>query len=414
VGKMKFSDLEKISTVTARSITEDGGNNNLFQRPSDFLRISKISKFLSERLLDGRGLLKAKENNIVIFPTAIIIALNQVDVDSESEIEWDGSNLEFEEGAYSAFIVDGQHRFLGIKKFYEDNKILSKRDIDIELSVTVLVGYDIWEQSKIFAEVNFSQKPVNKSLYYDIFGSMEDERNKETLAHSLVKYLNYNTDSPFYGLVKMLGTGPGIISQAFLVEKMIKLFASKNAFSIFYDDYKNGKTDQKLLAKTVSIYFNAIKNRFINYYPIKNAEGEYHSAGQHILFKTTGIGAFCRLLKDFEEEIKMKSDDSVYMDKFFSDIFSLVSDEESQELFSKDGLFGGSASEGSQVRLHKKLFDIINYKKDVLGKIYNNGKITGIKLTKDSHGRDLHDLTLDNWTTSRVSSEELANIRLLK
>ena len=48
-----------------------------------------------------------------------------------------------------------------------------------EFNCTILLGFDKWEQGKVFADVNFNQKPVNKSLYYDIFGSYPDPNKNE-------------------------------------------------------------------------------------------------------------------------------------------------------------------------------------------------------------------------------------------
>lgn len=411
VGKIGFFDLKKIATVTVRRIDDTGEDNNLFQRPSDSSRINEISKFLSKKLLDQNGNVKSKDKSIVVFPTAIILSLNLRDEDNEPSINWNEEEIEFEENLYEAFIVDGQHRYLGIMKFYEENG-LSENDINIELPVTVLLGYDIWEQSKIFYEVNFKQKQVNKSLYYDLFGSMPGELSKEKLAHSLVKYLNYTKESPFYEMVKMLGVGPGIISQAFLVEKLIKLFAPKKALSFFFDDYTNGKSDQNQLAKTLLVYFDSIKNQFHEYYPKKNKRGEYNSAEQDVLFKTTGIGAFCRLLNDFEKQINSNPNDTHGLKEYFSAKFALISDTEARELFSKNGLFGGGASEGTQVRLYNKLRDIISYKEDVIGKTYESAKISDVT-TIDVHGRKMHKLLLNNGTTNIIGDEELSNIKNL-
>ncbi|MBP9842805.1 MAG: DGQHR domain-containing protein [Candidatus Pacebacteria bacterium] len=414
VGKISFSSLKKIATITRREIADSGENNNLFQRPSDDEKVKKLSKFLKNKLLDENGDVRRKEKSIVVFPTALIIAINQKDLDKELDdefqVSWEDGCLEFSEILYNAFIVDGQHRYLGILQFYEDTG-LSLDDIDIELPVTVLVGYDLWEQAIIFADVNFNQKPVNRSLYYDIFGSMPGEPSKDKLAHSLVKYLNYNEESPFFGMIRMLGVGQGIISQAFLVEKIAKLFAPNKAFSIFYDDYRNGKTDQRQLANVFSIYFGVVRDQFREYYPERNEEGKYSSFDQHVLFKTTGIGAFCRLLNDFEKEIKLRSTDTEYLKEYFTKIFSLISHEEARKLFSKDGIFGGGSSEGTQVKLYKNLLEIIEYKKDALGKMHHNAKIVEMTKTEDLHGRNLHNLTLDNGTTSIISDEELLIIR---
>src|SRR5690606_14988011 len=117
----------------------------------------------------------------------------------------------------NTLIVDGQHRLAAMLKLYEDassdkirigryslqqkypdltNNIVQNRLTSFELNCTLLIGFDLWEQGKVFADVNFNQKPVNKSLYYDIFGSYPDpDKNDIFLAHMLALHLNNNEDS---------------------------------------------------------------------------------------------------------------------------------------------------------------------------------------------------------------------------
>jgi len=44
-----------------------------------------------------------------------------------------------------------------------------------------MMNFDTWEQAQVFAEVNFNQKRVSRSLYYDIYGMnySEDSTDKE-------------------------------------------------------------------------------------------------------------------------------------------------------------------------------------------------------------------------------------------
>jgi DGQHR domain-containing protein len=410
-GKISFSDLNEIAVITFREVHDNGVSNQLFQRPSDSSKINKISDFIKKTLLDEDNHLKNDGGSIVLFPTAIIISLNEKDENLDSEIKWDGDFLEFDTKFYKAFIIDGQHRFLGLKKFYEETK-LTVADVNIEIPVTVLVGHDIWEQSKIFAVVNFEQKPVNKSLYYDIFGSSEGEYNEYTLAHSIVKHLNYTEQSPFFELIKMLGTGSGVISQAFLVEKIKDLFKSPKAFSILYDEYKNKKVQPIVLANVISVYFSVIKERFSEYYPKPRNDGTYSIFSQPILFKTTGVGAFLRLLNDFGNEIKLYSNDVVYLKQYFTKVFSLINSEDATRLFSGNSAFSSGGGEGLQVRLYEELKKIIKYKENVVGKKYDNAGIIEIKFGKlDDFGRNYHDLTLNNGTTARVNDDQLENIK---
>lgn len=63
-----------------------------------------------------------------------------------------------------------------------------------------------FEQAKFFIE----QKPVNRSIYYDIFGSAPGELSEIKLAHDLTLHLNNNENSPIRGMIKLLGRGNGL------------------------------------------------------------------------------------------------------------------------------------------------------------------------------------------------------------
>lgn len=404
VGKIKFSDLDKIAQLTYRS----DDNENFFQRNTDINRVNELAKFIKGKILDEYGVLKKQSNVLTLFPTTIILALTKNEKD---DFILNDNTIEIKSGV-SAYIVDGQHRFKGIQKFYEDNK-LSYSDFDIELPLMLLLDYDLYEQASIFIEVNFKQKAVNRSFYYDIFGSLPAKRSELQLAHYLVKYLNETEKSPFYNLVKMLGTGDGTISQAFLVENIFKLFRPKSIFSTFYFDYEKGGDQQKEIAKILLSYFNIIKETFHEYTPQKNENGNYSVFGQDILFKTTGIGALIKLLNDFTSDVIKIHNDEEKLEKYFKYIFSLINKLEAKSMFSKDGDYAKGGGGGLQSKLHQKLREIIEYKKNIVGKRYQNAEILDVQKSKDDHNRDIYDLSFNNGTTTRINNEILEQIRNL-
>lgn len=347
VGKIKFSELEKIAQLTYRTDNDE----IFFQRPTDKARAESISTFISSKLLDGPNL-KKQSDITTLFPTAIILA-----IDGESaSLEGDYIVMDDEK---SAFIVDGQHRFVGIKRFYESSG-LTYNDLDLELPIAILFGYDFYEQATVFVDVNFKQKKVNKSFYYDIFGSLPGDRNEMRLAHLLVKHLNENTDSPFFGMIKMLGMGDGVISQSFLVESIMGLFRPNKFFSELYYDFANGKNTHKDIAKILTIYFSVIKDHFNEYYPVKNSDGKYSVFNQDILFKTTGVGAVLKLLNDFKPHIKNINNEQGILE-LFNDRFSLINRGQAEDLFSRNGSFAKSAGGGLQSGLYSKLKMLLRF-----------------------------------------------------
>ena len=181
---------------------------NYYQRRIDNTRIKSIVDFIDYSLdeeLEGNML-------STLFPTSMILAIDYDPDESENEtsnklklLDGDMCSLDIRS---NAFIVDGQHRMFAMLRYYKElcqkaenrNDDTLKKKIEIiekyKFNCTILVNYDLWEQGQVFINVNFKQKPVNKSLYYEVFGSEYREnksdwkRNKIYLAHMMTKDLN--------------------------------------------------------------------------------------------------------------------------------------------------------------------------------------------------------------------------------
>ena len=209
---------------------------DFYQRRVDSKRSEEIKDFIRECVLQERKQLQMA----TLFPTSMILALNAETEESGNTLrELDNETCELDVKT-NVFIVDGQHRMMGMMKLYNEiDQLLIKTEEDeyildflnkYKFNCTILINYDLWEQGQVFVNVNFKQKPVNKSLYYEIFGSEYREaqsdwkRNKIYLAHTMTRMLNERKESPFYHRIKMLGTGQGYVSQAFVVEALQRLF----------------------------------------------------------------------------------------------------------------------------------------------------------------------------------------------
>lgn len=395
---LKYSELKDIIVYTNRTESNDidpynpdnkefskailETKDDYYQRLMNSHRVNEIADFLRKEHVKY----KQKEKSLLpmgLFPTSIIIA-PQKQSNDDIELIFDQNNtytFEINE-ENSCLIVDGQHRLAGIDKLYEMAKTggtfipgVTQTDVieDIEnftLNCTFLIGFDKWEQAKVFADVNFNQKPVNRSLYYDIFGSIPDtERNDIYLAHMLALHLNNNDLSPLNGFIKMLGGGKGYFSQAFFVEAILKHFSPKGIWADLPSDYLKGGEEYLILPKILRAYFTAISNVFREYWP--RPDVKYVD----ILCKTTGMGALITLLgfiyKDlqgvginlFNQNQKMIDFKTIDEDKLveeFTKIFDTIKDK-GNNLFSKESEFGGTGSLGNQSKLYKKLLMELGY-----------------------------------------------------
>lgn len=213
IGKMKAKDLLKISTLHWRDSGESKENKYIhevkeklnvltsdtgIQRVLQYNRLKEIADYISGQ--DG------------ILPNSIIVSINNKWVDDEinDNFEMDGYEISENNDIISltlspdkidAFIVDGQHRLASFG-FTENDKISD----DFEIVVTIFINLEIPLQAEIFSIINGKQKPVNKSLLYDLSSFNQDKYNEIKRSHSIVKWLNSNPISPFFNEIRMLGS----------------------------------------------------------------------------------------------------------------------------------------------------------------------------------------------------------------
>lgn len=386
---INFSDLNK--TARMRSRRDD---STLYQRELGVSRIKNIVSYIKDMVTD-------ESNRLPIFPTPLVLAVNTdqefsiflnekhkgdrelIVQDFEIGIEKymkvrnkiahaeslsDDEKLTYENIPQpilienklyvpffekNMFIVDGQHRYKALETYCKEynNKVLEK---EFQFLTTILLDYDVYQQSRIFASINFNQKPVNKSLYYDIFGSIYESRDEITFSHFLVK--NFNDGDGFSGIVKLLGTGSGIISLAFFVETIMYNLITKNGclYSL-YKDYENDKSDNYVDIPNFLInYFTFIKINFEKYFPKKKDDNSFSSYGyNYYLFKTTGMYGLLLLLNDIidNDEIILYEQDKLFelLDRKFKKI------KENPEKYFNNDEFLRTAGKGTQVKFYQLL-----------------------------------------------------------
>ncbi len=408
VANINFFDLQKIAKLTVR---EDDNKKDSYQRRINPDRTKKIVKYIERSLfVEGEDKLMDKSDIVSLFPSALIVAFDSEIIETENEQSLDNLTIRKNGDSYEllipekmenkpVLIVDGQHRYVGVSDFFEKYPNL-KNSLVIEFPVTILLNYDYYQQSGVFANVNFNQKQVNRSLYYDIFGEMPEDKNDITFVHFLSKYLNNDEDSPFKGMIKMLGDEKfGIITQSFISECIMPLVKKNGIFYKYFYEYKegnNGKESFNFVLDCIKDFFNIIKENFIDLVPKKNIIGYYvRQEYKSIVFKTTGIGALFRLLNYIGIDNKSNK---VYI-KYLK-----------EENIFNDPVYTQGAGKGMQDKLFKRIKDIIDYKKDVVGKMFDNSIINDIKL-KDINGRLMNEISMENGTKTLINNEELEIIK---
>ena len=134
------------------------------------------------------------------------------DLPTNIVLNWQGDGAAFDhaDGSFtfnaeprSAQIIDGQHRVAGLREAIE-----AKADLaGLELPVALYRGLSTKECADIFLSINTEQKPVARSLVYDLYGIASSELVDSTVvrANDIVVELNTNDASPFRGYFKFPG-----------------------------------------------------------------------------------------------------------------------------------------------------------------------------------------------------------------
>jgi len=256
-----------------------------------------------QRLLNegrARDIARYIEQPSALLPNSIILAIN-TSIEEEAVIKpLDGrfAIITLPRSPESAVILDGQHRVAAFD--FVKPEIISS----MEVIVTFLVGIPFYQQAEIFAVINGKQKPVNRSIIYDLFGyatptTAQDDKLYEGLmavarfcSHT-ARILNQVDQSPWSGKIKMRGPGDaGVISQAAVVDYLSALVEPKRfsprlkVFPLLYSYFKEG--DSVSCASVLIVYLAAIQAAW---------KDEWANP-QTLFWKNNGVAVIFRILHD--------------------------------------------------------------------------------------------------------------------
>ncbi|TWJ13673.1 DGQHR domain-containing protein [Geobacter argillaceus] len=221
VFSMKSDMLYNVAYVSRRQKDKKSG----YQRNLSEKRATEISIYIES--LKG------------VIPNNIIL-----NFDVELNYDTKSNEIGFDVKDDIAWVIDGQHRLYGLS--------LCEKPIDVV--VVAFSKLNISDQAKVFRTVNSTQKGVNSSLIYDLIDLAKDATFIEERAHELIKKLNEEPESPWYTKIKMIGTGPGLITQSAFMECLKPLLEEKKgALSMYSEEEQYG---------IIKNYFNSIRLTF--------------------------------------------------------------------------------------------------------------------------------------------------------
>ena len=201
LGSMAVSDILDISFSNTRTPYNSRG----IQRKLDGSRVKSIAEY-------------AKKPD-AIFPTPIVLSASSEMMNFSNENDSFSINKNYD---FLCSVVDGQHRLEGIKAAKLENQFY--------LPVVFIFDTYLEQDAEIFATINGNQKPVSKSLVYDLYG-LSTKRTVQKVCNTIIRSLNSEEDSLLEGKIKMLGikdeTNPNAtVSQATMIDSLIKLITN--------------------------------------------------------------------------------------------------------------------------------------------------------------------------------------------
>ena len=264
---IRVKDLIKISYVAVRGRDEEEG---AVQRVLNRKRIASIKQYI----LDGN-----------MFVNTFVINWNDVNY----KPEFTDNRVEIPLVDSVAQLLDGQHRLEGLKEAIKVEESIAENQV----LVSMVIGLATKEAAKIFININSEQKPVPKSLIYDLYGVTEDDRNFAiTRSDDIAKELNDNVDSPYYNLIKYPGNprGKGKIDLSTVVSTLKKYVDTDGKF------VDNNIKDLNIQSQIMINYFSALKYHW-------DKEELWGNASQNVFFKAAG---FIAALEFFFEYVFIK------------------------------------------------------------------------------------------------------------
>ena len=157
----------------------------------------------------------------------------------------------------SAQVLDGQHRLAGLERAMKKDPSVENQEVMVVLSNLL----NTKEAASVFLNINTEQRPVPKSLIYDLFGVINEDEPELPLvrAKDIAMALQYDEKSPYLNSVKMPGSmrGVGLIDLSTIVNSIRPLLEEDGAFKKFrLLNLENQVT-------VVLNYFNAIKTFYM-------------------------------------------------------------------------------------------------------------------------------------------------------
>ncbi|EHU1617387.1 DGQHR domain-containing protein [Acinetobacter baumannii] len=331
-----FSDIMRAKKTEAGYILEGGTQRSIQQE-----RLKKIAEYI--------------ERDDSAFPNSIILAANyhesgytieeledQNDLQTNESLSWEINKINIDNPKCKLYtltipsakklaaIIDGQHRLFGFTKEY----LKDSEKLNMDLLCSVYLDLPKGYQADLFSIINTTQKPVDKSLSYELYGyniSEEDSNSwtPDKLSIFLTRKLASLPGSPLLGririaakadeeLVKIGQNSDWKVSTAVVVEGIMRLISTNPTKDANYLIKSNSKTREDLifsnrkdLSPLREFYLkgndNFIYTLVFNYLTACNELFWINASSNSFIIRTVGIQALFDILKKIiPESLRLK------------------------------------------------------------------------------------------------------------
>ena len=248
-----------------------------------------------QRILNTERIAKIRDFTIRggAYPNAFIINW----VSTTNTLLKESSIVSFEIGERLAQIIDGQHRIAGIKEAIKVNTQLK----DLELPVVIYENLTTKECAEIFLSINTEQKPVPRSLVYDLYGLLGEDLSDPAIsrARDIAVFLNESESSPYYTEIKFPGSKKrkGGIALSTAVSSIKPLVEPKSIFD------QIGISELEIQKRVFLNYFIAIQKQYDSFWENKENVFRYSSGfSGAIEFLKSKLLSYCNFKRSFTIE----------------------------------------------------------------------------------------------------------------
>ncbi len=190
-------------------------------------------------------------------------------------------------------VLDGQHRLLALHQMQTDPAFTSGgRGLKDFYVPTVIFDFLPPDHAvEMFVTINAKHTRLNPSHIISLAGRRLYKDEWLAAAHDIIRALNEDKDSPLQGQIKVLGVGPGRVSQAALADEIKAIFTNMAAAS----------------APAARQFRDDSRRFFINYF--KQVARTFESAwyGRKYSIKSgTALRAFIRIIPDVLQGVRAR------------------------------------------------------------------------------------------------------------